>query len=234
MKLAPALLEARQDPLHQPPRHGAGVGAGDAAGRCPRRHERRVHAAAPAQLRLGAADRRRVGRRVPRPRGRRRRRCRTTTSTPCRPRSTTCCRSGFAVLAVGAARARCRVVAGSVTSVTWELTVPGVVDVDGAVERVLGGGDAAAGAGTQGRAARRRRPPGHPVAGRRPAAGTAGRRRCDHRARPATGRAGRSGLPWRRRAALRVLRTHQWIEHDGNRREVMALPVAVLAPLVGA
>ena len=28
---------------------------------------------------------------------------------------------------------------------------------------------------------------------------------------------------------VRVLRTHQWIEHDGNRREVMALPAAVLA-----
>ena len=26
---------------------------------------------------------------------------------------------------------------------------------------------------------------------------------------------------------VRVLRTHQWIEHDGNRREVMALPAAV-------
>ena len=34
--------------------------------------------------------------------------------------------------------------------------------------------------------------------------------------------------------ALRALRTHQWIEHDGHRREVMALPVAVPAPLVGA
>ena len=40
-------------------------------------------------------------------------------------------------------------------------------------------------------------------------------------------------------AALRVLRTHQWIEHDGNRRppisdEVLTLPDAVPAPLVGA
>jgi radical SAM-linked protein len=40
-------------------------------------------------------------------------------------------------------------------------------------------------------------------------------------------------------AALRVLRTHQWIEHDGNRRpplsdERVVLPDAVLAPLVGA
>jgi len=40
-------------------------------------------------------------------------------------------------------------------------------------------------------------------------------------------------------AALRVLRTHQWIEHDGNRRPpisnaVMTLPDAVPAPLVGA
>ena len=32
----------------------------------------------------------------------------------------------------------------------------------------------------------------------------------------------------------RVLRTHQWIEHDGDRREVLSLPGAVPAPLVGA
>jgi radical SAM-linked protein len=35
-------------------------------------------------------------------------------------------------------------------------------------------------------------------------------------------------------AALRALRTHQWIEHDGDRREVLALPGVVPAPLVGA
>ena len=29
---------------------------------------------------------------------------------------------------------------------------------------------------------------------------------------------------------VRVLRTHQWIEHDGNRREVLALPAVVRAP----
>jgi radical SAM-linked protein len=34
--------------------------------------------------------------------------------------------------------------------------------------------------------------------------------------------------------ALRALRTHQWIEHDGDRREVLSLPGAVPAPLVGA
>ena len=34
--------------------------------------------------------------------------------------------------------------------------------------------------------------------------------------------------------ALRALRTHQWIGHDEDRREVMALPAAVLAPLGGA
>ena len=70
MKLRVALLEARQDPLHEPPRHGAGVGAGDAPGRRARRHQRRVHAPAPAQLRPGPADGRRVGGRVPRPRRR--------------------------------------------------------------------------------------------------------------------------------------------------------------------
>ena len=35
-------------------------------------------------------------------------------------------------------------------------------------------------------------------------------------------------------SALRAMRTHQWIEHDGDRREVIALPVVVPAPLVGA
>ncbi len=34
--------------------------------------------------------------------------------------------------------------------------------------------------------------------------------------------------------AIRATRTHQWIEHDGDRREVLALPVAVSAPVVGA
>jgi radical SAM-linked protein len=29
---------------------------------------------------------------------------------------------------------------------------------------------------------------------------------------------------------MRVLRTHQWIEHDGDRREVLSLPAAVPAP----
>ena len=34
--------------------------------------------------------------------------------------------------------------------------------------------------------------------------------------------------------AIRATRTHQWIEHDGDRREVLALPDAVPAPTVGA
>jgi radical SAM-linked protein len=34
--------------------------------------------------------------------------------------------------------------------------------------------------------------------------------------------------------AIRATRTHQWIEHDGDRREVLALPDAVPAPKVGA
>ena len=67
-----ALRQARQGALHQPPRHGAHLGAGDAAGGRAGRDERGVHAAAPAQLRAGPADRGRVDRRVPRRRGRRR------------------------------------------------------------------------------------------------------------------------------------------------------------------
>jgi radical SAM-linked protein len=31
---------------------------------------------------------------------------------------------------------------------------------------------------------------------------------------------------------VRVMRTHQWIEHDGNRREVLALPADVRVPTV--
>ena len=34
--------------------------------------------------------------------------------------------------------------------------------------------------------------------------------------------------------AIRATRTHQWIEHDGLRREVLALPDPVPAPTVGA
>jgi radical SAM-linked protein len=34
--------------------------------------------------------------------------------------------------------------------------------------------------------------------------------------------------------AIRATRTHQWIEDDGDRREVLALPDAVPAPTVGA
>ena len=70
--------------------------------------------------------------------------------------------------------------------------------------------------GAQGRTSRRRRPPAHPVAGDVRRRRHDGRRAGDRRARPAAGRAGRAGLPGRRPVGVRVLRTHQWIEHDGE------------------
>jgi radical SAM-linked protein len=139
---------------------------------------------------------------------------------------------GFATMAVARRESGAGSLQEAVTAVTWELTVPDVVDVDGAVERVLGA--------TALPLERERK----------------GERRVDD-VRPAITALAVSGadtlvadvatvgrglrpaelavaFPGADVTALRALRTHQWIEHDGNRREVMALPVAVLAPLVGA
>ena len=231
---APALLEARQDPLHQPPRHGAGVGAGDAAGRRARRHQCRLHAPATAELRLGAAHRRRVGGRVPRPRG---------ASTPSMSDDDVDALPAALdeVLPVGLRRAgggRREPGAGSlqeeVTAVTWELTMPGAVDLDGAVERVLGATTLPL---ERERKGERRvddvRPAIQALAvGRRRHPG----RRCgDRRARPSTGRA-RLQWPSRTPTSRRCgpCARINGSSTTGHRREVMALPVAVPAPLVGA
>lgn len=123
----------------------------------------------------------------------------------------------------------------SVTSVTWEIggTPPGS-DVAAAVERVL--------AATELPLERERK----------------GERRIDD-IRPAvlslavsddgitlvadvatTGRGLRpvelaaATFPGADLTALRVLRTHQWIEHDDDRREVLTLPVGASAPVSGA
>ena len=140
---------------------------------------------------------------------------------------------GFCALVVGRREPGAGSLQQEVTAVTWELTVAGAVDVDGAVERVLGA--------TTLPLERERK----------------GERRIDD-IRPAirtlavtgdgtlvadvatVGRGLRPAeliavvLPGADVAALRALRTHQWIEHDGHRRDVMALPAAVPAPLVGA
>ncbi len=121
----------------------------------------------------------------------------------------------------------------AVTAVTWELTVPGAVDVHGAVERVLGATTLPL---ERERKGERRVDDVRPAIQTLAAAGddtmvavvaTIGRG-----LRPAELAA--VALPDADVTALRALRTNQWIEHDGHRREVMALPVAVPAPLVGA
>jgi hypothetical protein len=140
---------------------------------------------------------------------------------------------GFEVLVV----AEQEVGAGSlqevVTSVTWELGTPEGHDVEAAVARVLAA-------------------PTLPIERERK-----GERRIDD-VRPAitslaavgdrtvvaevatVGRGLRPAelaavtFPGSDGTALRALRTHQWIERDGDRREVLALPVVAPAPLVGA
>jgi len=120
-----------------------------------------------------------------------------------------------------------------VTAVTWELTVPGVVDVEGAVERVLGATTLPL---ERERKGERRIDDVRPAIQTLAVAGedtvvadvaTVGRG-----LRPAELAA--VAFPGADVTALRALRTHQWIEHDGHRRDVMALPVAMPAPLVGA
>ena len=92
---APALRQARQGALHQPPRHGADLGAGDAAGR--RARSRRAPGSRRGPGSASASPCRRAPSRSPStstprcvdgaltPR---------TTSTSCRRGSTRCCRSG--------------------------------------------------------------------------------------------------------------------------------------------
>jgi radical SAM-linked protein len=120
----------------------------------------------------------------------------------------------------------------AVTSVTWELSAPDGVDVDAAVTRLL---DADQLPLERERKGERR------VDDVRPtilalAAGD-GRLIADvatvgRGLRPAE--LAELAFPDAEPTALRALRTHQWIEHDGDRREVLALPDVVAAPLVGA
>ena len=121
----------------------------------------------------------------------------------------------------------------SVSSVTWELETPAGADPHAAVARVLG---AAALPLERERKGERR------VDDVRPAIRSL--EVMDERtlvAEVATvGRGVRPvelaavAFPDAEPRALRALRTHQWIEHDGDRREVLSLPDAVPAPVVGA
>ena len=83
MKLRFRVHQARQDPVHQPPRHRPRVGAGAAPGRAARwRTVAGLHTPAQDQLRPRPADRRRVDRRIRRRRARRRSRQTSTCSVP--------------------------------------------------------------------------------------------------------------------------------------------------------
>jgi radical SAM-linked protein len=126
-----------------------------------------------------------------------------------------------------------------VTAVTWELTVPDGVDLEGldaAVQRLLGAAELPL---ERERKGERRVDDVRPAVLSLAVAGdetnntlvadvaTVGRG-----LRPAELAA--VAFPGADVSALRAVRTHQWIEHDGDRREVIALPVVVPAPLVGA
>ena len=140
---------------------------------------------------------------------------------------------GFSALVVGRREPDAGSLQQEVTTVTWELTMPGADDLDGAVERVLGATTLPL---ERERKGERRVDDIRPAIQTLAVAGddtlvadvaTVGRG-----LRPAELVA--VALPDADVTALRALRTNQWIEHDGHRREVMALPVAVPAPLVGA
>jgi radical SAM-linked protein len=140
---------------------------------------------------------------------------------------------GFSTLLVAAREPGAGSLQQEVTAVTWELTVPGVVDVDGAIERVLGAPTLPL---ERERKGERRIDDVRPAIQTLAAAGdgilVADVATIGRGLRPAELVA--VALPDADVTALRALRTHQWIEHDGHRRDVMALPVAVPAPLVGA
>jgi radical SAM-linked protein len=140
---------------------------------------------------------------------------------------------GFAAMAVAWRAPGAGSLQEDVTAVTWELTMPGAVDARGAVDRVL---EAATLPLERERKGERRIDDVRPAIRALAVTGidtlvadvaTVGRG-----LRPAELAA--VAFPDADVTALRALRTHQWIEHDGHRREVMALPVAVRAPLVGA
>jgi hypothetical protein len=116
--------------------------------------------------------------------------------------------------------------------VTWELSTPGGVDATAAVERVLAAGALPLGRVRKGaRHVDDVRPAILSLAAAGDGTLVADVATVGRGLRPAELAA--VAFPGADVTALRALRTHQWIEHDGHRREVVALPVAVPAPPVG-
>ena len=124
-----------------------------------------------------------------------------------------------------------------VTSVTWELAVPDGLDTAAAVERVLAADELPL---ERERKGERRVDDVRPqiVSLAIAADGTtmvADLATVGRGLRPAELAAvAFPGIGPATLHAIRATRTHQWIEHDEDRREVLALPDAVPAPTVGA
>jgi radical SAM-linked protein len=140
--------------------------------------------------------------------------------------------TGFSVSLVAAVEPGAGSLQETVTSVTWELEAPTGVDVEAAAASVLAAGTLAL---------ERERKGERRVDDVRPAILALTARHATLVADVATvGRGlrpaelGKLAFPGAEPTALRALRTHQWIEHDGDRREVLALPDVVAAPAVGA
>jgi len=141
--------------------------------------------------------------------------------------------AGFAVLAVAEPDPGAGSLQESVTSVTWELGAPERCDLEATVGRVLGAGSLPI---ERERKGQRRvddiRPAIHSLTLDGTTTLVAEVATVGRGLRPAELAA--VAFPGVDVRALRALRTHQWIEHDGDRREVLPLPVVVPAPLVGA
>ena len=197
------------------------MGAGDAQGRPAGRAERRLHAATAAQLRAGPADRGRVDGRVPRRRA----------GPPARARGggdvAGAADGGAARRRHGASRdgaggRRPRSLQDAVTSVTWELAAPAGTDVAAVAARLLAAAELPLERVRKGQRARDDVRP--QILDLVPAG-----RRTLRAELSTTGRGLRPAelaalaFPDAEPTAVRALRTHQWIEHDGTRREVMTL-----------
>jgi radical SAM-linked protein len=137
---------------------------------------------------------------------------------------------GFIVLAAAEVEASSASLQDTVTSVTWELTPPPGVEVGVAADRLM---SAAALPFERERKGERRVDDVRPLI---VSLGTSADGATMIAELTTVGRSLRPAelatlaFPDIEPGAVRVLRTHQWIEHDGDRREVMSLPAAVLVP----
>jgi radical SAM-linked protein len=142
--------------------------------------------------------------------------------------------AGFTVLVAARLTPGSASVQDVVSSVTWELTPAAATDIDAAADSLL---SATALPLERERKGERRVDDVRPLIVSLSASAdgatmiaelaTAGRN-----LRPAELAA--LAFPGADPVGVRVLRTHQWIEHDGVRREVLALPADVLAPAAEA